>query len=96
MILTFMYGEDAGLAIFLATIECECCGLKGGEHLSRVPAIMGGTPLTEPLSEDDRFICNQCFEVWYDEGLTIPEEIGRRCNELREENRIKHERDGSG
>ncbi len=31
----------------------------------------------------DKSICDECFYIWYDNGLTIKAEIGRYCNHAR-------------
>lgn len=81
----YMYGEAVALELEakLPDFVCECCGERDMDKLSRVPAIMGGTPLRAQLSKTDRFICGVCFEIWHEQGLTDPNEIGRRHHEAK-------------
>lgn len=53
------------------TRECECCG-ESGRHA-------GCTLLP------GRIICRRCISVWYDEGYTDPEEIGRESRRWRDD-----------
>jgi hypothetical protein len=78
-----MYGAEVAKAIMMANMSCECCGERDIDKLKRVPPIMGGPYLTAPLSRDDRFICSACITIWYENGLTTPEEIGAKHRELK-------------